>query len=310
MPLERVPPRRLAIDLPPEPIPTSNGLPPTMRIDAHQHFWRYSPERYPWIPKGSALAQDWLPADLAQLQTPLGFQGSIAVQAQQTLSETEWLLSLADQDPRVRGVVGWVDLQQDRVEDDLARLTRHPRLVGIRHVVQDEPDDQFMLRPAFQRGIGRLQAFQLRYDILIYPRQLPAAIQLVRAFPEQPFVLDHIAKPFIRTGTLSPWREQIRELAGHPNVLCKVSGMVTEADPQSWKLEDFTPFLDVVFEAFGVGRLMFGSDWPVCLLAGSYGRVVGLLEDYVRTRARLDASETDGLWGLNAARFYGVQSPG
>jgi L-fuconolactonase len=281
-----------------------------MRLDAHQHFWRYSPERYPWIPKGSALAQDWLPSDLAQLQTPLGLDGSIAVQAQQTIAETEWLLSLADQDPRVRGVVGWVDLQQDRVEDDLARLATHPRLVGVRHVVQDEPDDQFLLRPAFQRGIGRLRAFRLRYDILIYPRQLPAAIQLVRAFPEQPFVLDHIAKPFIRAGTLSPWREQIRELAVHPNVLCKVSGMVTEADHQNWKPDDFAPYLDVVFEAFGSQRLMFGSDWPVCLLAGSYGRVVGLLEDYVRTRTRLDSSETAGLWGLNAARFYGVQTPG
>ena len=281
-----------------------------MRLDAHQHFWRYSPERYPWIPKGSALAQDWLPADLAQLQAPLGIEGSIAVQAQQTVAETEWLLSLADQDPRVRGVVGWVDLQEDRVEDDLARLATHPRLVGVRHVVQDEPDDQFLLRPAFQRGIGRLRAFRLRYDILIYPRQLPAAIQLVRAFPEQPFVLDHIAKPFIRAGTLSPWREQIRELAVHPNVLCKVSGMVTEADHQNWKPDDFVPYLDVVFEAFGARRLMFGSDWPVCLLAGSYGRVVGLLEDYVRTRTRLDPSETAGLWGLNAARFYGVQTPG
>ena len=280
-----------------------------MRLDAHQHFWRYSPEQYPWIPTRSALARDWLPADLAQLQTPLGFDGSIAVQAQQTVAETEWLLSLADQDPRIRGVVGWVDLQHDRVEDDLARLSRHPRLVGIRHVVQDEPDDQFMLRPAFQRGIGRLQGFRLRYDILIYPKQLPAALQLVRAFPDQPFVLDHIAKPFIRTGALSPWREQIRELAQHPNVQCKVSGMVTEADLQNWKPEHFVPFLDVVFEAFGIGRLMFGSDWPVCLLAGSYPRVVSLVEDYVRTRTGLKSSDVEGLWGLNAARFYGVQSP-
>ena len=280
-----------------------------MRLDAHQHFWRYNPEQYPWIPTGSALARDWLPADLAQLQTPLGFDGSIAVQAQQTVAETEWLLSLSDQDPRIRGVVGWVDLQHDRVEDDLARLSRHPRLVGIRHVVQDEPDDQFMLRPAFQRGIGRLQGFRLRYDILIYPKQLPAALQLVRAFPDQPFVLDHIAKPFIRTGTLSPWREQIRELAQHPNVQCKVSGMVTEADLQNWKPEHFVPFLDVVFEAFGIERLMFGSDWPVCLLAGSYPRVVSLVEDYVRTRTGLKSSDVEGLWGLNAARFYGVQSP-
>ncbi len=280
-----------------------------MRLDAHQHFWRYSTEKYPWIPEGSALAQEWLPADLAQLQIPLGFDGSIAVQAQQTVAETEWLLSLADQDARIHGVVGWVDLQHDRVEDDIARLSMHPRLVGVRHVVQDEPDDQFMLRPEFQRGIGRLQAFKLRYDILIYPRQLPAALQLVRNFPDQPFVLDHISKPFIRAGTLSPWREQIRELAQHPNVLCKVSGMVTEADPNNWKQDDFVPFLDVVFEAFGTDRLMFGSDWPVCLLAGSYDRVVGLLEDYVGTRNRLDSSEAAGLWGVNAARFYGVQTP-
>lgn len=279
-----------------------------MKIDAHQHFWKYTPEQYPWIPTGSDLARDWLPADLATLQTPMGFDGSIAVQAQQTIAETEWLLSLADQDPRILGVVGWVDLQLDRVEDDLARLSGHPRLVGVRHVVQDEPDDAFMLRPAFQRGISRLRAFNLRYDILIYPKQLPAALQLVRAFPDQPFVLDHIAKPFIRDGTLSPWREQIRELAQHPNVLCKVSGMVTEADHRNWKADHFTPFLDIVFESFGVGRLLFGSDWPVCLLAGSHARVVGLLEEYVRTHTSLGPGEAEGLWGLNAARFYGIRS--
>ncbi len=275
-----------------------------MRIDSHQHFWRYDSAQYPWIPAGSALQRDWLPADLASLQQSLGFDGSIAVQARQSLAESYWLLGLADVDPRIQGVVGWADLQDDRVEEELASLAAHPRFVGVRHVAQDEPDDTFLLRPAFQRGIGRLGHFGLRYDILIYPRQLPAAIGLVRNFPEQPFVLDHLAKPFIRVGALSPWREQIQELATFPQVFCKVSGMVTEADHTQWKLADFEPYLDVVVEAFGPQRLMFGSDWPVCLLAGRYDQVVQLVEEYVQRRAGWGPAETEAFFGGNCAAFY------
>ena len=272
-----------------------------MRLDSHQHFWRYDASQYPWIPAGSALQRDWLPADLAAIHRSLGFDGSIAVQARQSLAESHWLLGLADADPRVKGVVGWVDLRSDDVEEELAQLAAHPKFVGVRHVAQDEPDDRFLVGAAFQAGIRRLRPFGLTYDLLVYPRQLPAAIELVAAHPEQPFVLDHIAKPHIRDGVLQPWAEQIRELARHGNVLCKVSGMVTEADHRTWKGGDFRPYLDVVFEAFGPSRLMFGSDWPVCLLAGSYEQVEGLARDHLR---HLSPEESAAFWGGNCERFY------
>ncbi len=255
-----------------------------MRIDSHQHFWNYSETEYPWIPKGSPLQRDWLPQDLAPWLARAGLDGSIAVQARQTVEESRWLLNLADHYPLIKGVVGWVDLRSDRVEQQLAELSKHPKFVGVRHVVQDEPDDNFMLGPDFLRGIGRLKQFKLAYDILIYPKQLPSAIRLAGTFPEQPFVLDHIAKPFIKDGRLSPWREQIRELSKAQNVSCKVSGMVTEADHERWKPSDFK-----------------GSDWPVCLLAGSYQRVFGLADDYAR---RLTRQARDKFFGGNAARFY------
>jgi L-fuconolactonase len=183
----------------------------------------------------------------------------------------------------------------------LAALAPHPQLVGVRHVVQDEPDVNFMLGAEFLRGIGMLEQFGLTYDILIFPKQLPAAIELARRFPRQPFVLDHIAKPPIKEGGMSPWREQIRELAKAPNVLCKVSGMITEADQAAWKPKDLHPYLDVVFEAFGEDRLMFGSDWPVCLLAGSYAQVFGVVRDYI---FKMPVTAQEKILGGNAARFY------
>jgi L-fuconolactonase len=273
------------------------------RLDAHQHFWRYDAAQYPWIPRSSALQRDWLPADLVACQAPLGFGGSIAVQARQTLEESRWLLRLAEEAPLIRGVVGWVDLRAENVEEDLAALARHPKFVGVRHVVQDEPDDRFMLRPDFLRGIAALRQFGLTYDILIFPRQLPAAIELAARFPEQPFVLDHLAKPLIKRQILSPWREQLRELASAPNVLCKISGLVTEADHATWRPEDIRPYLESAFEAFGTERLMFGSDWPVCLLAGSYERVFRLIDEYASGQSE---QARRALFGENAARFYGV----
>jgi len=272
-----------------------------MRLDAHQHFWSYDAAQYPWIPPGSPLHRSWLPDDLAALQRPLGFDGSIAVQARQVVEESDWLLGLAGRHAHVQGVVGWVDLRSDRVEADLERLARHPKFVGVRHVVQEEPDDDFMLGREFQRGISKLAAYGLTYDILIYPKQLPAAIRLVENFPEQPFVLDHIAKPFIKAGTLEPWATQLRRLAKLPNVHCKVSGMLTEADHQAWHAEQFRPYLDTVFEAFGPARLMYGSDWPVCLFAGSYEQAYRLVDDYARG---MTAAERAGLFGGNAAAFY------
>ncbi len=272
-----------------------------MLLDAHQHFWRYDPVEYPWIPPQSALARDWLPGDLEAVQQPLGLNGSIAVQARQSVAESDWLLGLADADESVKGVVGWVDLQADNLEEDLARLTRHPKFVGVRHVVQDETDDRFLLKPAFLRGVSRLNDFGLTYDILIYPQQLPAAIEFVQQLPEQPFVLDHIAKPFIRGEMISPWDEQIRQLAAFPNVMCKLSGMVTEADHANWKPEDFRPYFDVVVDAFTPQRLMWGSDWPVCRLAGSYEQVYRLVEGLT---AGWSATDREALFGGNCARFY------
>ncbi len=276
-----------------------------MRLDAHQHFWKYDAAQYPWIPVGSPLHADRLPQDLAPELDTAQLDASIAVQARQTLEESRWLLELADASPRIAGVVGWVDLRAPDVAGQLAKFAPHPKFVGVRHVVQDEPDDNFMLQPDFLRGIAALQEFDLAYDILIYPRQLPAAIELVRRFPDQRFVLDHIAKPPVKAGEISPWREQIRELAQAPNLVCKVSGIVTEADHQSWQPADIRPYFDVVFEAFSPDRLMFGSDWPVCLLAGSYEQVYRLVDEYIGV---LSSTQREAILGKTAARFYQVDA--
>src|SRR5439155_5913493 len=252
-----------------------------MILDSHQHFWKYDEKQYPWIPKNSPLHRDWLPPDWVKEASKVGVEGSIAVQARQTVEESLWLLQLADEYPTIKGVVGWVDLRSERLSEQLTAFSRHPKLVGVRHVVQDEPDDNFMLRAEFLRGIARLKEFGLAYDLLIFPKQLPAAIELARRFADQPFVLDHIAKPFIKDGTLSPWQEQIRELANAPNVFCKLSGLVTEAKLGAWTKQEFRPYLGMVFDAFGEDRLMFGSDWPVCLLSGTYAQVFGLVDEYL-----------------------------
>jgi L-fuconolactonase len=276
-----------------------------MRLDSHQHFWRYDSSQYPWIKPHWPIRRDFLPPDLQPLLAEAGLEGCIAVQARQSLEETCWLLQLANEYPMIRGVVGWVDLRSERIEDQLVDLARHPRFVGVRHVLQDEPDDAFMLHPDFRRGVRKLKQFRLAYDLLIFPRQLPAAIELVSAFPDQPFVLDHLAKPSIREGTMSPWRERVQELAKAPNVCCKISGMVTEADWKSRRPQNFKPYLDVVFEAFGPDRLMYGSDWPVCLLAAAYGEVFSLVNEYV---SQLPAKQCEDFFGGNCARFYRILS--
>jgi L-fuconolactonase len=273
----------------------------SVRIDAHQHFWKYQPSTHGWIDDSMAvLKRDFLPADLEPLLAAGGYQACIAVQAQLSVDETRWLLDLGERHPFIAGVVGWVDLCAPDVADTLRALAGRPRLRGIRHVVQAEPDD-FMLRPDFQRGIAALGPLGLTYDILVYHRQLPAALALVERFPEQPFVVDHLAKPDIKGGLRDPWAAQMKALARHPNVFCKVSGMVTEADWAAWTPADLHPYLDVVFEAFGPERLMIGSDWPVCLLGGEYARVMGTVEDYL---ARLPAAAIDAVRGGTARRFY------
>lgn len=274
-----------------------------MRIDSHQHFWRFNQAEYGWMQPDWPIRRDFLPKDLEPELRAQKLDGCVAVQARQCVAESRWLLELAEESPIIRGVVGWVDLRSPNVAEELEDFAKHPKFVGLRHVVQDEPDDEFILGKDFQRGIAMLRNFGLTYDLLVFPRQMPAAIALAKKFPEQPFVLDHLAKPPIKEGAQSPWREQVRELAKQPNVACKVSGMVTEADWQNWRENDFKPYLDVVFEAFGAERLMFGSDWPVCLLAGSYDQVFKLAQDYVRQRG---AHSEAKFFGENAAKFYGL----
>jgi len=272
-----------------------------MRIDSHQHFWKFVPSEYGWMKPDWLIRQDYLPDDLLREFAPCDLDGCIAVQARQTLEESRWLLELADQNPVIKGVVGWVDLRADNVVEQLELFADHPRFVGVRHIVQEEPDDDFMLGAAFQRGISELASLGLVYDILVFPRQLPASNKLVRQFPDQPFVLDHIAKPFIKDGLIGDWEKEIRELAKAPNVYCKISGMITEAAWNAWKPEDFRPYLDIVVEAFGVDRLMYGSDWPVALLAGTYQQVYGLAYDYV---SALGEDAECAIFGETAARFY------
>lgn len=276
-----------------------------MRIDSHQHFWRYSAAEYPWIGPGmERLARDYLPAELAGLVAAEGIDGSVAVQARQSIEESRWLLALAAGHPFVKAVVGWVDLQSDRVGEDLDALAQDRKFVGVRHVVQDEPDPRFLLGTAFGRGLRHLPRHGLTYDLLLYPHQLPAAIDLVGLMPEVPFVVDHLAKPPIASGELAGWERDIRAIARHEHVCCKVSGLVTEATRPGWTRDDFVPYLDIVLEAFGPTRLMTGSDWPVCLLAGDYAEVVAIPQEYF---SRLSAAEQALIHGGTARRFYGLE---
>ena len=273
-----------------------------MRIDAHQHFWIYNPQEFGWIDDSMAtLRRNFLPDDLAPELAANGFHGSVVVQTRQTLEETRWLLSLADQNPSIVGVVGWADLQSPDIVPQLKALAEHPKLVGIRHIVQSEPDDRFLLRPDFLRGISALEEFRLAYDILIYTKHLPVAADFVHRFPRQRFVLDHMAKPPIRSGEIRAWAEGLRRLAEFPNVFCKLSGLVTEADWHHWKPEQITPYLDIAFHAFGADRLMIGSDWPVCLCAATYTQVMQIVKACI---AHLPAESKDAVLGGNAARFW------
>jgi L-fuconolactonase len=273
-----------------------------MRIDAHQHFWIYNPAEYDWIDESmSALRRDFLPADLKPELDRSDFQGTVAVQVRQTLEETRWLLELAECSPSILGVVGWADLRSPDIRSQLRTLARNPKLVGLRHIVQSEPDDRFLLQPEFLRGISTLEEFDLAYDILIYTKHLPVAAEFVERFPRQRFVLDHLAKPPIKSGQNDFWANGIRRLAEFPNVFCKLSGLVTEADWQHWRPEQIVPFLDVAFESFGPGRLMIGSDWPVCLVAASYERALQVVKTYLQAK---DAECREAVLGANAQRFW------
>ena len=276
-----------------------------MNIDSHQHFWRYDPARHGWIDdRMSVLKRNFLPEQLAAELDANKMDASIAVQADQSEQETLFLLDLAKRSRRIAGVVGWVDLVSPRLDDRLKFFSQFEKLRGVRHVAQSEPDDRFLVRPDFTRGISRLQEFGFTYDILIYPKQLPAAIELVAKFPKQRFVLDHLAKPEIKTKNIAAWATLIGSMGRNPNVYCKLSGLVTEADWRCWSPANFDPLLDVVFEAFGVDRLMFGSDWPVCLLAASYKQVKDIIGDFVERKA---PKAKEKIFGANAVRFYDLK---
>ena len=278
----------------------------TMRIDAHQHFWKYDAAEYTWIDDSmAALKRDFLPDESAREMARVGFDACVAVQARQTLDETRWLLGLAAEHPSIAGVVGWVDLQADNVRDQLAALAGHQRLVGIRHIAQSEPDDRFLLRPQVVRGIRLLADFGLGFDILIYKRQLGSAAELVGRLPSQRFVLDHLAKPDLRSGEIDEWERDIRRLAAQPNVFAKLSGLVTEASWAQWTSDQIRPYLDVAFDAFGWNRLMIGSDWPVCTVSADYARTMNVVIDYVAARPD---HERDAVLGGNARRFWNLRT--
>jgi L-fuconolactonase len=273
-----------------------------MHIDAHQHFWRYSPTGYEWIDDSmAALRRDFLPEHLKPEMESNRFDGSVVVQTRQTLDETRWLLELADRSSWILGVVGWVDLRSPDVRSQLKILAQHPKLVGIRHIVQSEPDGRFLLQADFLRGISVLEEFDLAYDILIYAQHLPVAAEFIERFPRQRFVLDHLAKPPIKSGHIDSWAHGIARLAAFPNVFCKLSGLVTEADWECWEPEQIVPFLDVAFASFGPDRLMVGSDWPVCLVAASYAKAVGVVKNYVLQKK---PECHDRVLGGNAQRFW------
>ena len=276
-----------------------------MRIDAHQHFWIYSSHEHSWIGEAmGAIRRDFLPEELKLLLEAGGFHGSVVVQVRQTLEETRWLLKLAESNPFILGVVGWADLRSPRLRSALESLAGNSKLVGVRHIVQSEPDE-FLLQPEFLRGISQLEEFNLAYDILIYTKHLPIAAEFVSRFPRQRFVLDHLAKPPIESGAIDFWERGIRDLASFSNVFAKLSGLVTEADWHAWKPGDFRPYLDVAFECFGPSRLMIGSDWPVCTVAASYQRTINLIKDYL---GRFTAEERQAVLGGNAAKFWRLPS--
>jgi len=275
------------------------------RIDAHQHFWQFDPVRDNWVTEDmSVIRRDFLPADLLPLLQRNEIDGSVLVQTCQDEADNDFMLKLAAENDFIKGVVGWVDLRAENVEDRLKYYKEnHPKMKGFRHVLQAEPDEQFMLRDDFKRGISLLNRYGFTYDILIYPNHIKYASELVAEFPAQKFVVDHLAKPYIKMKDIGQWQRDMEYLAYYQNVYCKVSGMLTEADWYGWRTEDFTPYLDVIFKAFGTQRVMYGSDWPVCMLAGGYNRALEILQIYA---SRYSQDEQELFFGGNAVNFYNL----
>lgn len=276
-----------------------------MIIDSHQHFWTYHPSTHPWINTSmDILKRDFMPEHLKTILLENGISGCVAVQTDQSESETTFLLDCAKQHAFIKAVVGWLDLRAEDFETKLQQFTKDSNLKGLRHIVQDEPSTNFMLRPDFQKGIGLLEKYNLTYDILIYPKQLPTALELVKTFSTQTFVLDHMAKPDCNGPMDAEWRHFMLQLGKCDNVFCKVSGLVTEAMWGKWSKLDFEPFLDVAFKAFGPERILYGSDWPVCLLSANYSEVLEIVISYL---TRFSMEDQKRVLGLNAVSFYNIK---
>lgn len=275
-----------------------------MIIDSHQHFWQYEPEKHSWIDDEMAvIRRDFMPEELQKVYQENGVDGCVAVQADQTLAETDFLIDLAAKNDFIKGIVGWVDLRGNNIDEVLEKYSNYKAVKGFRHVVQGEPDHNFLLRPNFLRGIKALEKHNFTYDILVFPHQLGATLEFVKRFPNMKFVIDHIAKPYIKDGFFEGWANQIKAIAKYQNVYCKVSGMITEADYKTWTESDLKRYIDVVFEAFGKERVLFGSDWPVCLVAGNYSQVKDIVTNYI---ADLSEPEQAAVMGKNAIKFYNL----
>jgi len=277
----------------------------SFRVDAHQHFWVYNQKEYKWIDLSMAkLQRDFLPSHLNKELKRNGIDFCVTVQARLTILETKWLLELAQNNSFIKGIVGWVDFKSNSMEKDLEQFAAYKKFKGVRHVLQDEDDDRYILRPDFKQGLSQLEKFSLTYDILIYPRHIKYACSLVSEFPQQKFIIDHLAKPLIKEGKIEPWRKDMQELAKADNVFCKLSGMVTEANWDSWKQEDFIPYMEIILEAFGPDRLLFGSDWPVCTVVAKYEQVLGIATNFINS---LSQAEQARIMGQNAIDFYNLE---
>ncbi len=275
-------------------------------IDSHQHFWVYHKDELSWINKQMIfIKNNYLPEDLQKEMEKTGVNGSIVIQTRKTLEETRWLLKLSRENDFIKGVVGWVDLLSDRVEENIIEFTGLPKFVGVRHAIQDEPNIDFMLRKDFLRGLAYVQDYGLTFDLLVRPQHLKTTAEMVSKLPELKFVLNHLGKPDIKNGTKEPWATDLKSLAKFKNVYCKLSGMVTEADWNKWKPQDFYPYLDVAYESFGPDRLMIGSDWPVCLVAGSYQEV---LDIYFEFLSQFPSEARNKITSENCLDFYAIKT--
>ncbi|NJB83479.1 amidohydrolase family protein [Wenyingzhuangia aestuarii] len=275
-----------------------------MNIDSHQHFWKYEPVKHSWIDDEMAvIRKDFMPSDLKEVYQENNIDGCVAVQADQTLAETDFLLDLATKNDFIKGIVGWVDFRADNIDEVLKHYSQFDKVKGFRHVVQGEADHNFLLRPDFLNGIAKLEQYNFTYDILVFPHQLGSVLEFVKKFPNIKFVIDHIAKPYIKYGFYEGWALLMKEIATYPNVYCKLSGMITEADYKTWTYEQLIPYMELILSAFGADRILYGSDWPVCLVAGNYKKVRKITTDFI---ANLPIADRKAIMGLNAVKFYNL----